>query len=306
VEVAGGLHLPRHPDARRGDPRLPEDAPLPPRPPRHPRLITGNGGAEVSRHTYHPFGEEIAPSATAREKKQFTGHERDSESLDYMHARFYAPFMGRFLSIDPGPSDLRRPQTWNRYVYAENNPVKNVDRDGRLSNPVTGEQGKEKPILYRGGGFGQIRKEQPNVKGSAGGEYGADRAGGRTHKGVDIVAPVGTPLRAAFGGEAYEIRENDKKLGLSVFVRGKGGIIAIYSHLDSTNIKQGDTVKEGEQIGEAGRSGNVMKEQPASEDHVHFQLYGEKGKVTDPEAFLNDPKKQEKYCDPKDKEEKQQ
>jgi hypothetical protein len=41
-----------------------------------PRLITGNGGAEISRHTYHPFGEEIAPSPTAREKKQFTGHER--------------------------------------------------------------------------------------------------------------------------------------------------------------------------------------------------------------------------------------
>lgn len=80
---------------------------------------------------------------------------------------------------------------------------------------------------------------------------------------------MGTPLHAAFSGEAYEIRENDKKLGLSVFVKGKSGIIAIYSHLDSTNLKQGDTVKEGEQVGEAGRSGNVMKEQPASEDHVH-------------------------------------
>ncbi|HYK05022.1 MAG TPA: RHS repeat-associated core domain-containing protein [Thermoanaerobaculia bacterium] len=76
-----------------------------------PRLITGNGGAEISRHTYHPFGEEIAPSPTAREKKQFTGHERDSESLDYMHARFYAPFMGRFLSVDPGRADLKKSQS---------------------------------------------------------------------------------------------------------------------------------------------------------------------------------------------------
>jgi RHS repeat-associated protein len=99
-----------------------------------PRLITGNGGAEVSRHTYHPFGEEIAPSATAREKKQFTGHERDSESLDYMHARFYAPFMGRFLSIDPTweSADLRRPQSWNRYAYVMNNPVHMTDPDGKM------------------------------------------------------------------------------------------------------------------------------------------------------------------------------
>ncbi|HYO78276.1 MAG TPA: RHS repeat-associated core domain-containing protein, partial [Thermoanaerobaculia bacterium] len=91
-----------------------------------PRLITGNGGAEISRHNYHPFGEEIAPTQSAREKKQFTGHERDAESLDYMHARFYAPFMGRFLSVDPA-YDLGRvmlkPQGWNRYSYVENNPI---------------------------------------------------------------------------------------------------------------------------------------------------------------------------------------
>jgi RHS repeat-associated protein len=100
-----------------------------------PRLITGNGGAEISRHTYHPFGEEIAPGPTAREKKQFTGHERDSESLDYMHARFYAPFMARFMSVDPA-MDLKKtvpnPQVWNRYSYALNNPLRYTDPDGRV------------------------------------------------------------------------------------------------------------------------------------------------------------------------------
>jgi RHS repeat-associated protein len=104
-----------------------------------PRLITGNGGAELSRHAYHPFGEEIAPSATAREKKQFTGHERDSESLDYMHARFYAPFIARFLSVDSTweSADLRRPQSWNRYSYVMNNPVNMVDPDGKAAMLVT-------------------------------------------------------------------------------------------------------------------------------------------------------------------------
>jgi RHS repeat-associated protein len=106
-----------------------------------PRLITGNGGAEVSRHTYHPFGEEIAPSPTAREKKQFAGHERDSETLDYMHARFYAPFMGRFLSVDPiinQKRSLTNPQAWNRYAYVENNPLNRTDPDGKCSKPTTG------------------------------------------------------------------------------------------------------------------------------------------------------------------------
>ena len=99
-----------------------------------PRLITGNGGAEISRHNYHPFGEEINPPAGAREKKQFTGHERDAESLDYMHARFYAPYMGRFLSVDPTweSADLPTPQSWNRYSYVRNNPVNLTDPDGKV------------------------------------------------------------------------------------------------------------------------------------------------------------------------------
>jgi RHS repeat-associated protein len=104
-----------------------------------PRLITGNGGVELSRHNYHPFGVEIAPTSTAnitatQEKKQFTGHERDAESLDYMHARFYAPYMGRFLAVDPY-LDVKRatqsPQGWNRYSYVVNNPMNGIDPDGR-------------------------------------------------------------------------------------------------------------------------------------------------------------------------------
>jgi RHS repeat-associated protein len=105
-----------------------------------PRLITGNGGVELSRHSYHPFGVEIASAstsstATARETKQFTGHERDAESLDYMHARFYAPYMGRFLSVDPVidfKTSLRNPQGWNRYSYVRDNPTRWTDPTGKL------------------------------------------------------------------------------------------------------------------------------------------------------------------------------
>jgi RHS repeat-associated protein len=96
-----------------------------------PRLITGNGGAEISRHTYYPFGVEVPPATADGELLKFTGHERDAASLDYMHARYYGPFVGRFLSVDPGGWDKARPQTWNRYTYAENNPVLKVDPDGR-------------------------------------------------------------------------------------------------------------------------------------------------------------------------------
>jgi RHS repeat-associated protein len=99
-----------------------------------PRLITGNGGAKVSLHTYYAFGQEATSDSQDNERLKFTGHERDTPRLDYMHARYYSPSWGRFLSVDPAmdvKKNLPEPQRWNRYVYATNNPLKYSDPDGR-------------------------------------------------------------------------------------------------------------------------------------------------------------------------------
>jgi len=64
---------------------------------------------------------------------KFTGKERDSETgLDYFGARCYGSNMGRFQTPDPllnsgRPDD---PQTWNRYSYTLNNPLKFTDPTG--------------------------------------------------------------------------------------------------------------------------------------------------------------------------------
>jgi uncharacterized protein RhaS with RHS repeats len=56
-----------------------------------------------------------------------------------MHARFYSASAGRFLSVDPGRFNPKRPQLWNRYAYVGNNPVSNVDPDGRECPPCVEE-----------------------------------------------------------------------------------------------------------------------------------------------------------------------
>jgi RHS repeat-associated protein len=74
---------------------------------------------------------------------RFTGHERDfaqlsrivtTPYLDYMHARYYSPTVGRFLSVDPimPVEAMRAPQLWNRYAYVGNNPVGRVDPTGKV------------------------------------------------------------------------------------------------------------------------------------------------------------------------------
>ena len=50
--------------------------------------------------------------------------------LVYLHARFYAPFAGRFVSADTIVPKAADPQAWNRYSYTRNNPVGYIDPSG--------------------------------------------------------------------------------------------------------------------------------------------------------------------------------
>jgi RHS repeat-associated protein len=80
---------------------------------------------------------------------QFTGKERDSETgLDYFGARYFSGAQGRFTTADPLMASARasNPQTWNRYSYALNNPLRYVDPDGliprRYAVPLNPEANK--------------------------------------------------------------------------------------------------------------------------------------------------------------------
>jgi RHS repeat-associated protein len=104
-----------------------------------PVLLTNASAQKIGEHKSRPFGRDAPGSTHDNEVMKFTGHERDDDgsanALDYMHARYYGANVGRFLSVDPtwDSADLSRPQTWNRYAYARNNPLKYTDPDGRIA-----------------------------------------------------------------------------------------------------------------------------------------------------------------------------
>jgi RHS repeat-associated protein len=69
----------------------------------------------------------------------YTGKERDGETgLDYFGARYMSAAQGRFTGPDPlaRSASPPLPQTWNRYSYALNNPLKYIDPDGKCSTPA--------------------------------------------------------------------------------------------------------------------------------------------------------------------------
>ena len=105
------------------------------------RFITDAAGDVVGdRTTFFPFGTYAHDGTPGGEEHRFTGHERDdvglaTAGLDYMHARYYASSIGRFLSVDPVLGNAGAPQSWNRYTYVQNNPIWLVDQDGRDGAP---------------------------------------------------------------------------------------------------------------------------------------------------------------------------
>jgi RHS repeat-associated protein len=100
--------------------------------------------ANMKRHDYLPFGEEIGliGGRTGLKgfmndgtRQKFTGYERDWETgLDYAKARYDASAQGRFLSVDPLLASATKihPQSFNRYAYCLNNPTNLTDPNGLM------------------------------------------------------------------------------------------------------------------------------------------------------------------------------
>ena len=91
-------------------------------------------GALISYEEYHPYGTTSfqagrSAAEVSLKRYRYTGKERDEESGFYYHgARYYAPWLGRWVSVDPEHSKL---PDWSSFCYAFASPVVFVDNTGR-------------------------------------------------------------------------------------------------------------------------------------------------------------------------------
>ena len=96
------------------------------------------------------------------------------------------------------------------------------------------------------------------------------------HMGIDIGAPVGTPVLSFYDGEIFLFKYNDQKLdyGYTIITKHqiKGqNIYALYGHLSNSSIKNkkiGQKIHSGEVLGYLGSE----EENGGWPPHVHFQL----------------------------------
>ena len=99
----------------------------------HSEVVVTDANRNVVERTTHyaPYGQVL--NRDLRDGPGYGGHEEDPEtSLVYMQQRYYDPEAGRFLSTDPVQADGGG-GSFNRYEYANDNPYRYTDPDGRAA-----------------------------------------------------------------------------------------------------------------------------------------------------------------------------
>ncbi|WP_084176598.1 peptidoglycan DD-metalloendopeptidase family protein [[Limnothrix rosea] IAM M-220] len=109
---------------------------------------------------------------------------------------------------------------------------------------------------------------------------GYGRRWGRMHRGIDIAAPVGTPIFAAAGGEVVSAGWNSGGYGNLVKVKHKDNSVTLYAHNSRILVRKGQKVKQGQQIAAMGSTGF------STGPHLHFEVHKAGQGAKNPIAFL--------------------
>jgi murein DD-endopeptidase MepM/ murein hydrolase activator NlpD len=98
--------------------------------------------------------------------------------------------------------------------------------------------------------------------------WGDARSEGRSHQGIDIMAPRGRAVVAAVDGRIVKFFDSDRG-GTTIYqFDGRGRYVYYYAHLESraVGLNEGDIVRQGDIIGYVGSTGN------ATTPHLHFEI----------------------------------
>ena len=119
------------------------------------------------------------------------------------------------------------------------------------------------------------------VEGSVISEFGP-KGGGRYNDGINIAAPLGTPVRAAESGVVAYAGNEVRGFGNMLLLKHPNGWVTAYAHNQELLVQRGERVRRGQVIARVGSSGSVDRPQ------LHFEV--RKGKqAVDPMRELSRP-----------------
>jgi Membrane proteins related to metalloendopeptidases len=111
-------------------------------------------------------------------------------------------------------------------------------------------------------------------------EFGVRKMGrhAKMHEGIDIAAPVGTPIYSPAQGEVI-FAGHKRGYGLTVILEHEGELQTLYGHNSKLFVKEGDSVQKGDEISQVGNTGH------STGPHLHYEvLLGQQ--PVDPSNFI--------------------
>jgi RHS repeat-associated protein len=240
---------------------------------------TDANGNVIKRYDYEPYGAVVGGEVT--DGPGYTGHVSDSATgLSYMQQRYMDPQLGVFLSVDPVTAYEQPVGQFNRYRYANGNPYKFTDPDGRqVSDPrschdtgtcITVEQAQE-----------QIGRDGRLMLKLLGGAAGTGATGGVTAEGGAVLSPlVGAMRTAYFAGRDFNhartyIESSARELGptggrsgrRTIEFEGQGGGVGATKMFDRLT-RGASEARDGGRLGRLGDGSVVQMSARTTKDGV--------------------------------------
>ncbi|MBI3330637.1 MAG: M23 family metallopeptidase [Candidatus Omnitrophica bacterium] len=124
------------------------------------------------------------------------------------------------------------------------------------------------------------------------GRFWSLRSGNRRHRGVDLAAPLHSPVRAIRSGTVTETGSH-RGLGRFIELSHRGGLRSLYAHLARVDVEPGARVRQGDVIGLVGKTGNARHRWITP--HVHLEVW-RNGEPIDPATLglaVTEPEREE-------------
>lgn len=183
----------------------------------------------------------------------------------------------------PGPTSSTTPPSPASAPSSEPSPASSpmpssVDASGvasavPMSSPATAQPSPPPPTIDPAKAW-----VRPLTKGEFTSSFGP--RWGTQHQGIDLAAPMGTPISAMSAGRVRYAGWQGG-YGNKVEILYWDGTVSAYGHMSRTEVKAGDNVVPGTRVGTVGNTGD------STGSHLHLEIHPKSRKATDPEPWLS-------------------
>ncbi|TCK20416.1 M23 family metallopeptidase [Pseudonocardia endophytica] len=158
--------------------------------------------------------------------------------------------------------------------------VANLAKAARLGTEAAKDEGTAKSAMAQGApqavvydGTTYVLPTRGTFTSGFGGRWGV------THYGIDLAAPIGTPIYALTDG-VVEKSGPASGFGMWVVLRHTDGTASVYGHVNRSFVEVGQKIKAGDQIAEVGNRGQ------STGPHLHLEVWEQDGTKTNPLPWL--------------------